>query len=78
MANVILRRKLDKISAFYKELQKLNELAIREDPQSINLLSEIDKSYGVSLWGLELRIALLQLIYGIERTKRICSKNVGK
>ncbi len=65
----ILKNNYNKLSDIFNMSQKINEFAVREDTRSIDLLDEIEKSYGKSFWGLELRIALLQAIYGIEEQK---------
>ncbi|KAF2989830.1 hypothetical protein OGR47_04575 [Methylocystis sp. MJC1] len=70
-AGAILRRKAAPLTSFVQRAADLERTLLKGQLEECEaLLAGIEQGYGISLWSIEIRIALLQLSEGLEGQKK--------
>ena len=68
----VLERHIDSINQFREVSDEVCRLVLRDEfSLAIERLDSIDQSWGISLWSLQLRVALTNEAYGLEAQKKV-------
>ncbi|MEL6643312.1 MAG: hypothetical protein AAFQ79_05200 [Pseudomonadota bacterium] len=74
-ATAVLRRHIDTLKTFRSAADKICRHVLRDEiTDAIGLLNDIDTNCGVSLWSLQLRIALTNEAFGLEAQKNVVAE----
>lgn len=76
--SVTLRRKAQELSIFRAKVEAIERHVVSDDISScLEIVSQIEQLFGISLWGVQLKIALTQEAEGLEAQKKLVANIQG-